>query len=80
LPAIVTAVGDGATVLGDCGIVVRPRQIAETADAMRRMLAMGEEQRRALGRKARARIIDLYSIQAVAARYEATWTALAGKA
>jgi glycosyltransferase involved in cell wall biosynthesis len=80
LPAIVTAVGDGATVLGDCGIVVRPRQVTETADAMRRMLAMGEDHRRALGQKARARINDLYSIQAVAARYEATWATLARKA
>ena len=75
LPTIATDVGDSVEIMGNCGIPVRPREIAETAAAMRRMLTMDRDERLALGKRARARINEFYSIQAVTARYEAVWTA-----
>ena len=80
LPAIATDVGDSAAVLGDFGLVVPPRQSAATAGAMRLLLEMNCSDRNSLGQKARARVIEHYSIQAVAARYENAWNSMAGKA
>lgn len=78
IPCVVTDVGDSAKVLGDCGRVVSPGNSAALAQAISELLRMPVETRRGLGLRARQRVIDEYSISAVAARYEALYEALAG--
>lgn len=78
IPCVVTDVGDSAKVLGDCGRVVPPGDSLALAQAISELLRMPAGTRRALGMRARQRVIDEYSIAAVAARYEALYESLAG--
>lgn len=78
IPCVVTDVGDSAKVVGECGRVVPPGDSAALAKAIFELLRMPVETRRGLGLQARQRVIDEYSIAAVAARYEALYESLAG--
>lgn len=73
LPCVVTDVGDSAWVLGDCGIVVPPRDISRLAEGMLKLLAMSAEERYALGSKARQRAKDEFSLQRITHQYEALY-------
>jgi glycosyltransferase involved in cell wall biosynthesis len=77
-PALIEAMGRGALVLyrntpenaevaGDAGIPFDPPQLAEM---MRRALAMGDQERRALAVKAMERVRERYSWEAVTDDYE----------
>lgn len=77
IPCVVTDVGDSAKVLGDCGRVVPPGDSVALAQAISELLRMLET-RRGLGLRARQRVIDEFSIAAIAARYEALYESLAG--
>ena len=77
IPCVVTDVGDSAKVVGDSGRVVPPGDSAALAQAISDLLQMQVETRRGLGLRARQRVIDEFSISAVAARYEALYEALA---
>lgn len=67
-PCVVTDVGDSASVLGDCGCVVPPKDPHALADAIGRMLA-DDRLLQDLGAKARRRVQDLYSIEQVSKSY-----------
>jgi glycosyltransferase involved in cell wall biosynthesis len=67
-PCVVTDVGDSARVLGDCGCVVPPRDPGALADAMRRLLA-DDRLLCDLGKKARRRVEEFYSIEQVGKNY-----------
>jgi glycosyltransferase involved in cell wall biosynthesis len=62
VPCVVTDVGDTAQLVGDTGFVVPPRDAARLADALTKMAQLDAPQRRALGERARARIVDSFSI------------------
>lgn len=68
-----TDVGDSAAVIGDAGAVVPPRDPAALAAAWRKLLSMSAEERHALRRRARARIMSEFTIERLAER---TGTAL----
>jgi glycosyltransferase involved in cell wall biosynthesis len=70
IPVVSTAVGDAAELVGSSGFVVPPRRPDMLARAMEDILAMEAEQRVNLGKLARARIIERYSLQSVARQYE----------
>jgi glycosyltransferase involved in cell wall biosynthesis len=70
VPCVVTDVGDGATVVDTTGIVVPPRDPSALADAWQRLLEMGPGYRSELGRAARRRIEQNYSLKAVVKKYE----------
>lgn len=70
VPCTVTDVGDAAWLVGETGKVVSPRDPEGMAVAMESLIAMGAQQRAILGQNARARIIDLFSVQAIARQYE----------
>lgn len=78
VPLVVTDVGDSAILLGDGGAVVPPRDPAAFAAALTRLLRLPEDERAALGQKARARIEAHYAIDRIAARYTALYQELAG--
>lgn len=71
LPAVATDVGDARIIVGDCGAVVPPRQPAALADAVQALLALPAEERTALGRRARERIVGRFSLQRMVAAFDA---------
>jgi glycosyltransferase involved in cell wall biosynthesis len=76
IPCVVTDVGDSARIVSDTGRVVPARDPAALAAAWLDLLRMGGEQRRNLGRRARQRVADCFSIAAVARSYEDTYRSL----
>jgi len=78
IPCVVTDVGDSAKVVGDCGRVVPPGDSVALVRAISDLLQMPAEKRLGLGLLARQRVIDEFSISAVAARYEVLYESLVG--
>jgi glycosyltransferase involved in cell wall biosynthesis len=81
LPCVATDVGDSAQVLGDTGLVVPPRDPQALANAMAQLAGSGYEDRAdraARGRRARARVLENYALEAVAGQHAELWTRLAG--
>jgi glycosyltransferase involved in cell wall biosynthesis len=78
VPCVVTDVGDAAQVVGDTGLVVPPRDPSALAAAWGDLLAMREDQRRALGTAARARVARHFSLEVVTAQYETLYNELIG--
>jgi glycosyltransferase involved in cell wall biosynthesis len=67
-PCVVTDIGDAAKVVGDCGLVVPPRDPDALAMAVGQLLSE-HDLRKILGNKARQRIQELFSIEKVASTY-----------
>ena len=70
VPCVATDVGDSALIIGDTGIVVPPKNPQALADGWKKILMMEVEERRNLGRAARQRIEENFSLDSVVARYE----------
>jgi len=70
VPCVVTDVGDSAWVVGNTGKVVPPRNPEALATALAQLVAMGRENRRILGQRARQRILKNFSLDVVVKRYE----------
>lgn len=79
IPCVVTNVGDAAYITGETGIVVPPCDPAAMANAWKQLLEMPLVKRQSLGRNARQRVEDLFSIQGVTRRYESLYRGI-GKA
>jgi glycosyltransferase involved in cell wall biosynthesis len=79
-PCISTDAGESRVIIADTGRVVPVKDATGMARALVEILNMPAKERAALGDKARARIHDYYSIQAVTAQHEIAWRRLAGKA
>ena len=63
VPCVVTDVGDCPSVVGDCGLVVpRGDALAQSA-AIAQMMDTTEAARRDLGRRARARVTEMFSME-----------------
>jgi glycosyltransferase involved in cell wall biosynthesis len=77
VPCVVTDVGDAAQIVGDTGRVVPPREPPALAVAWRELIELGPEGRRELGRRARARVEERYSLDSVVRQYEALYERLA---
>jgi glycosyltransferase involved in cell wall biosynthesis len=73
VPCVVTDVGDAAWILGNTGRVVPPRDPRALADAWREMIDLGPGGRLALGREARSRVIERFTVESVVARYDAVY-------
>ena len=79
VPCAATNVGDVPKIIGDTGVVVPPRDPAALAAGWAKLAALKPEGRRALGLRARQRIIDRYSLAANARAYADLYRSLAGK-
>ena len=77
VPCVVTDVGDASVLVGDTGRVVPPGDPAALADALAALLDLDAGERDRLGRRARQRIVDSFSLEAVTARYQELHAALA---
>lgn len=69
-PCVTTDVGDAAAVLGSCGLVSPPEDSGALADCILRMLDLPSDERAGLGRRARERVIQEYSIERSNERFE----------
>jgi glycosyltransferase involved in cell wall biosynthesis len=78
VPCVVTDVGDAAALVAETGRVVAPRRPEEMARAWEELLSMTPGERAELGRRARRRIEENFSLAAMAGRYEALYREIAG--
>jgi glycosyltransferase involved in cell wall biosynthesis len=76
-PCVVTDVGDAALLVDDTGLVVPPADPEALAQALLAMLAKPDAERRDMGARARSRIVEHFSMEAIKARYEQLYEALA---
>ena len=76
VPCVATNVGDTAHIIGETGLMVAPRDPVAMAKAWASMLAMSEEDRRALGQSTRRRVFSLFSIDKVTRQYEELYRGL----
>jgi glycosyltransferase involved in cell wall biosynthesis len=74
---VTTDVGDAGAVVGDCGIVVPPRDPAALAEGIVKMLSLSAHERAELSRRSRDRMAREFSIDAVVARYEELYESVA---
>ncbi|MBM3273916.1 MAG: glycosyltransferase [Candidatus Sericytochromatia bacterium] len=68
-PCVVTNIGDSAEVVGDFGLVVPARDPAALARGIASLLDASPQQRYELGRAARRRVLENYSMDVVAGMY-----------
>jgi glycosyltransferase involved in cell wall biosynthesis len=73
VPCVATDIGDSAWIIGRTGIVVPPRDPEALAEALARLVALGDDGRRQLGAAARARVIEHCEVDDIVARYAALY-------
>ena len=66
VPCIATDVGESRAIVGDCGTIVTPNEAEELGEAIAHMSDMPASALKSLGQRARARIQEHYSVDAVA--------------
>jgi glycosyltransferase involved in cell wall biosynthesis len=76
VPCVVTDVGDTGQLVGDTGLVVPPRNPVELSNALEKMATLSIEQRKSLGKRARERIVDSFSIGICWQNYRDMYAAL----
>jgi glycosyltransferase involved in cell wall biosynthesis len=76
VPCVVTDVGDAGWIVGDTGQVVSPRNARALADAWKDIIDLGLEGRAALGREARSRVVERFTLESVVARYHDLYEAV----
>jgi glycosyltransferase involved in cell wall biosynthesis len=73
LPCVVTDVGDSGWIVSNTGMVVSPRDSLALANAWKELIDLNDESREALGKAARMRIIENFTLDAVVAQYQALY-------
>lgn len=70
VPCTVTDVGDSGWIVGNTGWVVPPKNPEALAKAWQGSIELGSEGREKLGKAARSRIIECFSLESIVAEYE----------
>ena len=78
-PVVATDAGGVKEIVGNAGVVVPARNHEALAEAMMGVMHLGPEERGALGRAARERIVKFFSVDAAADAWEALYRALIAK-
>jgi glycosyltransferase involved in cell wall biosynthesis len=76
VPCVATDVGDSAWIIGDTGKVVPPKNPHLLANAFKELIDLGYQGREILGKAARQRIINLFSLDSVVLQYETLYKSL----
>jgi len=76
VPCVATTVGDTALLLADTGRLVPPQNPTRLAGALLEILALAPAARVALGLRARARILEHYTLAHTLAAYAALYEQL----
>lgn len=77
LPVVATRCGESEDLIGDTGAIVPIRDPEALAAAIMRLATLAPDARSELGRRARKRISDNYSLQDMARRYQELWAEVA---
>lgn len=75
VPVVSTDVGDSAALIADAGALVPARDAAALQSACRHIMDLPAAERQALGLRARARIIDHFSIERMIDRFQSLFSA-----
>ncbi|MGH8112228.1 MAG: glycosyltransferase [Rhodanobacteraceae bacterium] len=78
VPFVSTDVGDAALIVADTGVVVPPRDPAALAHGWAQLAALTPAERRALGTRARRRIVERFAREAIARRFIDLYRELTG--
>ena len=78
IPCVVTDVGDSAMIVGETGRVVTAKNPEALAAAIIELLQAPPEFREKLGKQARLRVKNNYSLDSVVKKYEAVYRGVAG--
>lgn len=78
VPCVGTDVGDTRKIIDDTGIVVPPQDAEALASGWRVLIEHGRQGRHNLGKRARQRILDCYSLAAVAQQYAQVYARVMG--
>ncbi len=70
IPCVVTDVGDARQIVGETGVIVPPGDAQALAEGLRQLLLLSDEERKALGRRARQQIVDKFSTEKMVAATE----------
>jgi glycosyltransferase involved in cell wall biosynthesis len=79
VPCTVTDVGDSGWIVGNTGWVVPPKNPEALAEAWQEAIELGSEDREKLGKAARSRIIECFSLELIVADYEKLYEAAEAK-
>ena len=77
VPCVVTDVGDSAYIVGDTGLVIPSSDPIAAAQAWQKILDMPDQERRALGARARVRVEALFELSSITGRYDQLYLQLA---
>ena len=69
VPCVTTDVGDSMDIVGDTGVVVPPKDSEVLVEGLRKLIEMEPSQRQLLGRAARKRIEENFSLSTMVKRY-----------
>jgi glycosyltransferase involved in cell wall biosynthesis len=78
IPCAATDVGDTSWIIGETGRIAPPSDPAALANAWRELIDLGVELRMKLGRAARRRVVENFSMPVVARNYQAMYEGFAG--
>ena len=70
---LVTDVGDSARIVGDTGVVIPPQDAAALRDGLVKILALKPAERRSIGARARALVMQNHELAAARAAYRRLW-------
>lgn len=70
VPCVVTDIGDSAWMVGDTGRIVPPKNPLALAKAWREIITMDASARKDLGKSARQRIVEKFSLDTIVEQYE----------
>jgi glycosyltransferase involved in cell wall biosynthesis len=73
VPCVTTDVGDSALIIGETGIVIPPKNGSALTKGLLSMLTKSDQERQALGRMARSRIEDNYSLPVIVDKYKSLY-------
>ena len=80
VPCVVTDVGASAEIVGDSGVVIEPGSVDALECALARMVAATGAAREELGRAARRRVIEHYTLAQMAAAFAGAYRSLLAEA
>lgn len=70
LPCVTTDVGDAAYLLGDCGVIVQPKNSAALAQGIEKIVMLSSEERQRWGEMARQRIKKNFTLSRCVERFD----------
>jgi len=76
VPCVVTDVGDSRELVGETGVIVPAEDPVRLAEGWRRVLSLRDAERAAWGERARARIVENFSLERMVGEYQGLYRSL----